>query len=194
MDESRRGAGAELIAKAQDGRAPRQEADFRRVLDDPKITVLIVAVPHHWHALIALRALAAGKHLYLEKPASHVFAEGPALVAAARKSGKILQHGTQMRSSPVTLAAGEVLKSGVLGAIKLAKAWGVEPRGRRARLRLGFAGQGLERANGEAFVGGAACQFFAARLGNREQRARGARRETPLAHERFDRIGKAQQA
>jgi predicted dehydrogenase len=105
-----------------------QQADFRRLLDDDSLTAVIIATPHHWHAPIALRALEAGKHVYLEKPASHVFREGRLLIDAARRSGRVLQHGTQMRSSEVTAAAGEVLRSGLLGEIKQAKAWGVEPR------------------------------------------------------------------
>ena len=51
------------------GKAPRAEGDFRRVLDDPSIDAVIAATPHHWHAPIAVRALEAGKHVYLEKPA-----------------------------------------------------------------------------------------------------------------------------
>jgi predicted dehydrogenase len=75
---------------------------------------------------IALRALAAGKDIYLEKPASHVFREGRLLVEAARKYNRIVQHGSQMRSSDVTFAAGEVLKSGILGEVKMSKAWNVQ--------------------------------------------------------------------
>lgn len=129
-DVSRDNAGraAKLVDQAA-GQAPRVEADFRRVLEDPAIEALIVAVPHHWHTPLALRALAAGKHIYLEKPASHVFSEGRVLVEAAKKSGRILQHGTQMRSSPVTLEAGKVIASGVLGRIVETHAFGVEPRG-----------------------------------------------------------------
>jgi predicted dehydrogenase len=111
------------------GKSPRAQGDFRRVLDDPAIDAVIVATPHHWHAPIAVRALEAGKHVYVEKPASHVFREGRRLVEAARNSGKVLQHGTQMRSSPLTVEAGKVLASGLLGEIVLAKAFGVEPRG-----------------------------------------------------------------
>jgi predicted dehydrogenase len=97
--------------------------DFRKVLDDKNVDALVVATPHHWHCPIALRALAAGKDVYVEKPASHVFREGRLLAEAARKHKRIVQHGTQMRSSPVTAKAGEVLASGILGEIKTTKAW-----------------------------------------------------------------------
>jgi hypothetical protein len=84
---------------------------------------MVVATPHHWHCPIAIRALAAGKDIYVEKPASHVFREGRLLVEAASKHKRIVQHGTQMRSSDVTAEAGKVLASGILGEIKTTKAW-----------------------------------------------------------------------
>lgn len=111
------------------GKEPRAEHDFRRVLDDRAVEAIVLATPHHWHAPIAVRALEADKHLYVEKPASHVFREGRRLVEAATKAGKIVQHGTQMRSSEITAEAGKILKSGLLGKIVMAKAFGVEPRG-----------------------------------------------------------------
>jgi predicted dehydrogenase len=111
------------------GNAPRTTRDFRSIIDDKSIDAVVVATPHHWHCLIAIPALLAGKDVYVEKPASHVFHEGRLLADAARKNNRIVQHGTQMRSSPVTAEAGEVLKSGILGEIKIAKAWNVQDRG-----------------------------------------------------------------
>ncbi len=119
---------ARKLGKMQ-GKEPARVRDFRRVLEDKSIDAVIVATPHHWHCLITVPALDAGKHVYVEKPASHVFREGRLLLAAARRSRRILQHGTQMRSSEVTAAAGKVLADGILGQIKMSKAWGVEPRG-----------------------------------------------------------------
>jgi predicted dehydrogenase len=130
---ARHRARAGSVVEQARGKAPRAEGDFRRVLDDPSIDAVIVATPHHWHTPIVVRALAAGKHVYVEKPASHVFREGRRLVEAARKAGKVVQHGTQMRSSPVTAEAARVLKSGLLGEIVMAKAFGVEPRGDHPR-------------------------------------------------------------
>ena len=120
---------AEICASAADqvkqeaGHHPTRVEDFRRVLDDKTIDVVVVATPHHWHCPIAIPALQAGKEVYLEKPGSHVFREGRLLVDAARKYDRIVQHGTQMRSSNVTAKAGEVLASGLLGDIKMSKAW-----------------------------------------------------------------------
>ena len=103
--------------------------DYQNVLDDKQVDAVIIATPHHWHVPIALPALQAGKDIYLEKPASHVFHEGRLLVDAVDKHGCVFQHGTQMRSSPVTEQARKVLDSGILGEIKITKAWNVQDRG-----------------------------------------------------------------
>ena len=114
---------AALTVTNANGQTPILLDDFRRVLDIKSINAVIVATPHHWHCPIAIRALQAGKDVYLEKPGSHVFREGRLLVEAARKYKRIVQHGTQMRSSEVTAKAGEVLASGILGTVKMSKAW-----------------------------------------------------------------------
>ena len=108
------------------GKTPKQVGDFRDVLDDPNIDAVVIATPHHWHCPIAIRALQAGKDVYLEKPATHVFSEGRLLIEAARKYKRVVQHGSQMRTSAVTQRAGEVLKSGILGEVKMSKAWNVQ--------------------------------------------------------------------
>ena len=117
---------AVTTVKDRTGGTPERYADFRKVLDNPRIDALVIATPHHWHSPIAVRALQAGKDVYVEKPASHVFNEGRLLIEAARKYQRIVQHGTQMRSSEVTAKAAEVLKSGLLGEIKITKAWNVQ--------------------------------------------------------------------
>jgi len=115
-------ARAAKTVKDATGQEPALVGDFRRLLDDPRLQAVVVATPHHWHCPIALRAIAAGKDVYLEKPASHVFREGRLLVEAAKKHGRIVEHGTQMRSSEVTARAGQLLSSGVIGKVKMAKA------------------------------------------------------------------------
>ncbi len=113
------------------GKAPRGFADFRHILDDRTIDAVFICTPHHWHAPIALRALQAGKHVYVEKPMSHVYREGQLLIQAAQKYKRVVQHGTQMRSSEVTAKAREILNSGLLGDIKMAKAWNVQRHSHR---------------------------------------------------------------
>lgn len=102
---------------------PKLIADFRKLLDDKSISVVVIATPHHWHMPIGLRAMAAGKDIYVEKPASHVFREGRLMLDLAAKEKRVVQHGSQMRSSEVTSKAAEVLASGILGEIKMTKAW-----------------------------------------------------------------------
>ena len=111
--------------------APRRTGRFEDVVEDDNIDVVIIGTPHHWHARIALLALAAGKDIYVEKPMSHVFNEGPAIIAAAKKYRRVVQHGSQMRSSPVTAAAGKLLDEGLLGEVRITKAWNVQRRGTR---------------------------------------------------------------
>ena len=116
------------VVKEGTGQTPALGEDFRRVLDDASVNAVVVATPHHWHVPIALQALVAGKDVYLEKPASHVFEEGRLLADAAKKYKRVFQHGTQTRSSPVTTRAREVLASGILGDIRMSKAWNVQKR------------------------------------------------------------------
>ena len=114
---------AEQQVRREKGYTPKSIEDFRELFEDKSIDALIIATPHHWHCPIAIPAMQAGKDVYVEKPASHVFREGRLLVQAARKYNRIVQHGTQMRSSEVTKQADKLLKEGVIGAVKMSKAW-----------------------------------------------------------------------
>ncbi len=98
-------------------------ADYRAVLDDRSIDAVVVATPDHWHAPIAIAACQAGKDVYVETPVSHTIAEGAAMVAASRESGRIVQSGLQQRSGEHFRSAVELLRSGELGNVRLAKAW-----------------------------------------------------------------------
>lgn len=107
---------------------PQRTGRFEDVLDDRSVDACIIATPHHWHAPIALRAMQAGKDVYIEKPISHVYNEGPLIIAAAKKYGRVAQQGSQMRSSPVTQEAGKLLAEGIIGKVKVARAWTAETR------------------------------------------------------------------
>lgn len=108
--------------------SPRRTAKYEDLLLDPAVDACIIATPHHWHAPIALAAMQAGKDVYIEKPISHTYAEGPLIIAAAKKYNRVVQQGSQMRSSPVTEKAGKLLKEGIIGDIKVARAWTAETR------------------------------------------------------------------
>jgi hypothetical protein len=102
--------------------------DFRAVLDDPEVDAVSIATPNHWHALAAVWALQAGKHVFVEKPLSHDLREGRLLVNAARRYGKVVQHGTQARSHAACRDAIAWLQAGGLGAVKLATGLCYKPR------------------------------------------------------------------
>jgi predicted dehydrogenase len=108
---------------ARQKRAPRVEKDVRRVLEDKNVTALVVAAPDHWHALAAIWACQAGKHVYVEKPISHNLSEGRRMVEAARRHDRVVQVGTQRRSSPQCARAVELVRSGKLGKIPFARGW-----------------------------------------------------------------------
>lgn len=104
------------------GETVATHVDFRRVLDDKEIDAVVLATPNHWHALGTIWACQAGKDVYVEKPFSYNIWEGRQMVAAARKHQRIVQTGTQRRSSTVLPTAFEYLRSGEMGAIRFAHA------------------------------------------------------------------------
>jgi len=108
--------------------APQRTSRYEDVMADKNVDAVIIATPHHWHAPIGMAALMSGKDAYIEKPISHVYSEGEQIVAAAKKYGRIVQQGTQMRSSPVTLQAEKLLREGIIGEVKVARAWTAELR------------------------------------------------------------------
>jgi predicted dehydrogenase len=109
--------------KAKTGKMPKLVKDYRELLSDPSIDVLMVATPDHWHALLTIEGCLAGKDVYVEKPASHNIREGKVAVAAARKKDRIVQMGTQIRSAPFLKEAREFVGSGALGQVISGRAW-----------------------------------------------------------------------
>ncbi len=112
----------ESIEKASNGKRPKYERDIRKLLEDKSIDMITVATPNHWHALAGIWAMQAGKDAYIEKPVCHNIAEGSALIAAARKYGRICQVGTQCRSSKAVREAVEFIREGGIGEVSLARA------------------------------------------------------------------------
>ena len=100
------------------GEAPRAQSDARRLFDDPAIDAIVIATPNHTHATLAIFAMQAGKDVYVEKPVTHSFHEGPALVAAARRYRRIVQAGLQNRSDTGLVPAFADLHAGKFGAIR----------------------------------------------------------------------------
>ena len=119
---------AKLVTPEFQSVPPKRTARYEDVIEDPDVDAVIIATPHHWHAPIALRAMQAGKDVYIEKPISHVYNEGPLIIAAAKQHGRIVQQGSQMRNSPVTEKAEKLLQAGIIGEVKVARAWTAEKR------------------------------------------------------------------
>ncbi|MBX7166740.1 MAG: Gfo/Idh/MocA family oxidoreductase [Pirellulales bacterium] len=127
VDERLRGKVAEEVTSLT-GRPVEQVGDFRRLLDDQGVDALVCAAPDHWHAPATVLACAAGKHVYVEKPACHNGREGELMIAAARKHQRIVQMGTQRRSAPPIRQAIERLHAGEIGPARFARGWIVSTR------------------------------------------------------------------
>lgn len=111
------------------GYKPATETEYRQVLEDKNIDAVFIATPNHWHALQTIWACQAGKHVYVEKPVSHTVLEGRKMVEAARKYNRVVQTGTQSRSSIAVKQAMDFMTSGGLGDIYMAKGLCLKPRG-----------------------------------------------------------------
>jgi predicted dehydrogenase len=98
-------------------------SDFRRLLDRKDIDAVIIATPDHWHAIQAIMACDAGKDVYVEKPLSITVREGRRIVNAARRNKRVVQVGTQRRSSAIYTELGEMVRSGAIGKVTVARAY-----------------------------------------------------------------------
>jgi predicted dehydrogenase len=110
------------------GEAPAIDQDFRKILEVKEIDAITIATPDHWHTPMAILGLKAGKNVYVEKPCSHNPAEGVMLIKAQAKYGKLVQMGTQQRSSPHTIEIVDKIHNGLIGRAYYAKAWYVNTR------------------------------------------------------------------
>ena len=120
IDESVISSPMKMISKAQ-GKQPQYYKDLRKAIEDKSIDAISIATCNHTHTLLALWAVQAGKHVYVEKPLSHNVREGRQLLKASRKYDRIVQHGTQSRSSSWRGVI-KFLRSGELGKVKTARA------------------------------------------------------------------------
>jgi predicted dehydrogenase len=110
-------------AERELGYAPATDKDFRAILQLKDVDAITIATPDHWHAPMAIAGLQADKHVYVEKPCSHNPAEGALLVQAQLKYGKLVQMGSQQRSSPHTIEVVDKIHNGLIGRAYYAKAW-----------------------------------------------------------------------
>jgi predicted dehydrogenase len=126
VDPGRR---AGTVKDSPDSSRIAQHEDYRRIVEDKTIDTIAIATPDHWHTLIALAGILAGKHVYVEKPCSHNVVEGHLLAEAARKFRRCVQHGTQSRGSSDVKAAIQFMREGGLGKVRMAKAINHQLRG-----------------------------------------------------------------
>ena len=100
-----------------DGRTIQAEKDYRRILDNKDIDTVFIATPEHWHAQIAVHAMEAGKHVYVEKPMTRYLDEAFQVMDAQKRTGKLLQLGIQATSDPKWHAIGDSVKAGKIGQL-----------------------------------------------------------------------------
>ncbi len=116
--------GRQIPRKQPDfGSAVDRYPDFRRLLDRKDIDAVIVATPDHWHAIQAIMACESGKDVYVEKPLAIAVREGRRIVDAARRTNRVVQVGTQRRSSALFAELGELIRSGAIGKVTVARAY-----------------------------------------------------------------------
>jgi len=132
----------DAITAAQ-GKEPKLVQDFRRILEDKNVDVLVNATPDHWHALGSIMACQAGKDVYVEKPMCHNIWEGAKMVEAARKYKRVVQVGMQSRTAPYMAKAREYVQSGKIGDVHLVRVFNM--------MRHGAMGKGSEQAVPEGF-------------------------------------------
>ena len=102
---------------------PKGIKDFRKLIEDKALDAVSIATPDHWHAPMTLMALAAGKHVYVEKPCSHNPYEGELLIEAVRKHKRVFQMGNQRRSFPNVRQAIQKIHDGIIGKAYYGRCW-----------------------------------------------------------------------
>jgi predicted dehydrogenase len=120
-------AAKRMIDKLNGDTACKAFHDYREMIAEPEVDIVTVAVPDHWHALVAIEAANHGRHIYLDKPFAYSVEEGRAVVEAVKRNGVILQHGTQQRSRSHFQRAVQLCRLGHIGRIK--RVYAISPPG-----------------------------------------------------------------
>lgn len=107
--------------KSESGDEPKGYKDFRELLEKDKPEIVIIATPDHWHALIAIAAVRAGAHVFVEKPTGHTVNESRAMVRAAQDTGMLMQVGLHRRIGPHHVDAMNFLRSGKVGNVGMVR-------------------------------------------------------------------------
>src|SRR5690242_16552015 len=122
VDQKMLSRAADLVSQRQASKKkPRTYGDYRKLLAEKDLDIVLVGTPDHWHALPMIAAVEAGADVYVQKPISVDIVEGQAMVAASRRTSRVVQVGTQRRSTPHLIEARDtIVKPGKLGKIGLA--------------------------------------------------------------------------
>lgn len=123
------GAMKSVESKSKGKFTTKAVSDVREALQDKSVDAISVATPNHWHSLMTIWAAQAGKHVYVEKPMSHDCEEGRVAVAAQKKYGVVVQHGTQSRSNASIAGLHEAIQAGKFGKLKISYGYCCKPRG-----------------------------------------------------------------
>ena len=126
--DSNHQANATEMVESGTGIKPKQVGDMREILEVKSVDAVFIATPDHWHAPAAILAAEAGKHVYVEKPCSHNVREGRLMIEAARRNKRVMQVGTQSRSTRHVMKAMELLHNGAIGRVLVSKAWNSQRR------------------------------------------------------------------
>ena len=121
--DTRKHIAAIETVKSITGSSPYITPDYRHLIDDNSIDAIVVGTPDHWHAIPTIQACQAGKDVYVEKPDGHNMLEGQRMVQAGSKHNRIIQMGTQSRTSTHFQKAMQWISRGKLGKVLVAKAW-----------------------------------------------------------------------
>lgn len=114
------------FAASKAGGQPARAQDYRRLLEMKDVDAVAICTPDHWHALQMIEACEAGKDVYVEKPLSLVVSEGRAMVAAARRHQRVVQVGIHRRSAAFVKEAADLVRSGALGPVTVARSFHVQ--------------------------------------------------------------------
>lgn len=135
-----------LFCQETIGYVPKVVKDFRKILEDKDVDAVFIATPEHWHAPMAIAALQAGKHVYVEKPCSHNPWENGMLVKAAEKYGLKVQMGNQQRSAKSSALAVKEIGEGIIGEVYKGEAYYSNNRGSIGKGNKVAVPQGLDWA------------------------------------------------
>ena len=119
VDKHRLSEAARMVASRQKSRkTPRSYSDYRQMLEEKDLDIVLVGTPDHWHSLHMIAAVQAGADVYVQKPISRDVLEGEAMVAAARKNNRVVQVGTQRKLTPhIVDAKKTVIDGDMLGKV-----------------------------------------------------------------------------